>query len=184
MRYENNEWCLCWPWRIIWQTWNWKCASKNCRFWNKKFENLNSNLGKLQPFWNRQPCITRNSEFKDLALILTNKRRYPSIFKQDSKHIRPFSCDDQCLFDRENHSDLVESAHTWDETGCEFDSWQCPIYTVSVKKGPPICYLRYPRVSVFTDTVYIISHVHRAYDYLSPFRVLWLDTKIVLTFFF
>ena len=25
-----------------------------------------------------------------------------------------------------------------------------------------------------------ISHVHRIYDYLVPFRLLWLDTKIVL----
>ena len=35
--------------------------------------------------------------------------------------------------------------NTWDGTGCEFDSWQC-------------------RIS-------IISHVHRAYDYSSPFGV-------------
>ena len=46
------------------------------------------------------------------------------------------------------HCDLVGSARTWDGTGCEFDSWQCQIY--------------------------IISHVHRAYDYLGPFGVLWV----------
>ena len=43
---------------------------------------------------------------------------------------------------------LVESACTWNGTGCEFDSWQCQIY--------------------------IISHVHRAYDYSGPFGVLWV----------
>ena len=43
---------------------------------------------------------------------------------------------------------LLELAHTWDGKGCEFDSWQCRIY--------------------------IISHVHKAYDYLSFFRVLWV----------
>ena len=49
---------------------------------------------------------------------------------------------------------------TWDGTGCQFDSCQYWIY--------------------------IISHVHRAYDYLGIFRVLWvhnyiwLDTQIVL----
>ena len=46
------------------------------------------------------------------------------------------------------HCGLVESARTCEETGCEFDSWQCQIY--------------------------IISHVHRAYDYLGHFRVLWV----------
>ena len=46
------------------------------------------------------------------------------------------------------HCGLVESACTWDGTGCEFNSWQCRIY--------------------------IISHVHIAYDYLGPFRVLWV----------
>ena len=46
------------------------------------------------------------------------------------------------------HCCLVESAHTWDGTGCEFDSWQCRIYT--------------------------ISHVHWAYDYSAPFGVLWV----------
>ena len=46
------------------------------------------------------------------------------------------------------HCDLVESVHTWDRTGCEFDSWQCRIY--------------------------IISHVHRAHDYSGPFGVLWV----------
>ena len=45
------------------------------------------------------------------------------------------------------HCSLVESACTWDGTGCEFDSWQCRIY---------------------------ISHVHWAYDYLGPFGVLWV----------
>ena len=42
----------------------------------------------------------------------------------------------------------MESAHTWDGTGCEFDSWQCWIY--------------------------IISHAQRAYDYLGSFGVLWV----------
>ena len=46
------------------------------------------------------------------------------------------------------HCGLVESARTWDGTGCEFDSWQCRIY--------------------------IISHVHQAYDYLGPFGILWV----------
>ena len=46
------------------------------------------------------------------------------------------------------HCGLVGSARTWDRTGCESDSWQCWIY--------------------------IISHVHRAYVYLGPFRVLWI----------
>ena len=35
--------------------------------------------------------------------------------------------------------------YSWDGTNCEFDSWQCQIY--------------------------IISHVHRAYDCLGPFGV-------------
>ena len=26
------------------------------------------------------------------------------------------------------HCSLVESAHTWDGTGCEFESWQCRIH--------------------------------------------------------
>ena len=49
-------------------------------------------------------------------------------------------------FSKVRHCGLVESARTWDGTGCEFDSWQCRIY--------------------------IISHVHRAYDYskLGSFR--------------
>ena len=28
----------------------------------------------------------------------------------------------------ERHCGLVGSAPAWDETGCEFDSWQCRIY--------------------------------------------------------
>ena len=40
----------------------------------------------------------------------------------------------------------MESARTWDETCCEFDSWQRQIY--------------------------IVFHVHWAYDYSGPFRVL------------
>ena len=51
-----------------------------------------------------------------------------------------------------HHCGLLESARTWEETGCEFDSWQCWIYT--------------------------ISHVHRAYDYLSPFGVLWVQVHM------
>ena len=35
-------------------------------------------------------------------------------------------------------------------------------------------------VSSIPGSVRYISHVHRAYDYLGPFGVLWLDTKIVL----
>ena len=46
------------------------------------------------------------------------------------------------------HCGLVESACTWDGTGCKFESWQCRIY--------------------------IIFHVHRAYDYLGPVGVLWV----------
>ena len=46
------------------------------------------------------------------------------------------------------HCGLVVSALAWDGTGCEFDSWQC--------------------------RVGYISHVHRAYNYLSPFGVLWV----------
>ena len=46
------------------------------------------------------------------------------------------------------HCGLVVSVHAWDRTGHEFDSWQCRIY--------------------------IISHVHWAYDYLGPIRVLWV----------
>ena len=45
------------------------------------------------------------------------------------------------------HCGLVESARTWDGTGCEFDSWQCQIY---------------------------IMFNHGAYDYLDPFGVLWV----------
>ena len=43
---------------------------------------------------------------------------------------------------------LVELVCTWDGTGCEFKSWH----------------------------VNIISHVHRAYDYSSPFGVLWVHS--------
>ena len=46
------------------------------------------------------------------------------------------------------HGGLEESARVWDGTGCEFDSWLCRIY--------------------------IISHVHRVYDYLVPFRMIWV----------
>ena len=45
-----------------------------------------------------------------------------------------------------HHCGLEESARTGDGTGCEFGFWQCRIY--------------------------IISHVHRGYDYLGLFGVL------------
>ena len=35
-------------------------------------------------------------------------------------------------------------------------------------------------VSLIPGSVGYISHVHWAYDYLGPFGVLWVDTKIVL----
>ena len=59
----------------------------------------------------------------------------------------PARCVETKLF-KIRHCGLVELARTWDGTGCEFHSWQCQIY--------------------------IISHVHRAYDYSGPFGILWV----------
>ena len=46
-------------------------------------------------------------------------------------------------------------SHTWDGTGCEFDSWHY--------------------------RTFLIPHVHRAYDYLGPFGALWVATCNGLT---
>ena len=55
------------------------------------------------------------------------------------------------------HCGLVGSAPAWDRTGCEFDSWQCRIYTYPMFIEPTITWVS----SGFSGYI-------------------WLDTKIVL----